>query len=65
MTRYIRGSSHFVTSMTAPIASGWSNIAGWDLHPLRNAALARRTPESDIPNVTGKVSDAATSDIND
>jgi hypothetical protein len=30
--------------MTAPIASGWSNIAGWDLHPLRNAAFARRTP---------------------
>ena len=25
MTRYIRGSSHFVTSMTAPIASGWSD----------------------------------------
>jgi hypothetical protein len=35
--------------MTAPIASGWSNIAGWDLHPLRNAAFARRTPKSDIP----------------
>jgi hypothetical protein len=27
------GFSHFVTSMTAPLASGWS-IAGWDLHPL-------------------------------
>jgi len=23
--RYIEGSSHFVTSMTAPIASGWSD----------------------------------------
>jgi len=44
MTRYIRGFSHFVTSMTAPIASGWSKIAGWDLHPLGNAAFARRTP---------------------
>jgi len=42
--RYIEGFSHFVTSMTAPIASGWSKIAGWDLHPLRNAAFARRTP---------------------
>jgi hypothetical protein len=31
--------------MTAPIASGWSKIAGWDLHPLRNAALTRRTPK--------------------
>jgi hypothetical protein len=44
MTRYIRGSSHFVTSMTAPIASGWSKIAGWDSHPRGNAAFARRTP---------------------
>jgi hypothetical protein len=25
MTRYIRGFSHFVTSMTAPTASGWSD----------------------------------------
>src|SRR5215469_18695667 len=30
----IEGFSHFVTSMTAPIASGWSDIAGWALHPL-------------------------------
>jgi hypothetical protein len=30
--------------MTAPIASGWSKIAGWVSHPLENAALARRTP---------------------
>ena len=22
-----------------PLASGWSKIAGWDLHPLRNAAF--------------------------
>jgi len=31
--------SHFVTSMTAPIASGWSNIGGWISHPLEKAAL--------------------------
>jgi hypothetical protein len=43
--------SHFVTSMTAPIASGWSNIAGRDSHPLRNAALARRTPKHDIHKI--------------
>ena len=49
MTRHIRGSSHFVTSMTALIASGWSNIAGWDLHPLENAAFARRTPTPALP----------------
>ena len=39
MTRYIRGSSHFVTSMTAPIASGWSEIAGWVSHPLGKRRL--------------------------
>src|SRR5271166_2165852 len=38
------GFSHFVTSMTAPVASGWSDFAGWDLHPLESAALSRRTP---------------------
>ena len=30
--------------MTDLIDSSWSNIAGWDLHPLRNASLAGRTP---------------------
>jgi hypothetical protein len=49
--------------MTAPIASGWSKFAGQDSHPLRNAAFARRTPQSDIPRVPVKVSDAAYSDI--
>ena len=48
MTLYTRGFSHFVTSMTAPIASGWSEIAGWDSHPLRNAALSRRTHSADL-----------------
>ncbi len=47
MTRYTEGFSHFVTSMTAPVASGWS-LAEWGLHPLENAALPRRTPETDI-----------------
>ncbi len=42
--RYIEGFSYFVTSITAPITSGWSEIAGWDSHPLENAALSRRTP---------------------
>jgi hypothetical protein len=49
MTLYTRGFSHFVTSMTAPIASGWSKIAGWGSHPLRNAALTRRTPQFAVP----------------
>src|SRR3981189_2733035 len=43
----IEGFSHFVTSMTAPIASGWS-VAGWGLHPLESAAFARRTPTAVI-----------------
>jgi hypothetical protein len=34
--------------MTAPIASGGSEFAGWDLHPLESAALTRRTPIVDI-----------------
>src|SRR5438046_10367781 len=44
------GFRHFVTSMPAPVASGWSGFAGWGLHPLENAALARRTP---IPDIEG------------
>lgn len=42
------GFSHFVTSMTAPVASGWSDLAGWDLHPLESAALSRRTVKADL-----------------
>jgi len=42
------GFSHFVTSMTAPVASGGSEFAGWDLHPLESAAFARRTPKADV-----------------
>jgi hypothetical protein len=44
----IEGFSHFVTSMTAPIASGGSEFAGWDLHPLESAALPRPTPKADL-----------------
>jgi hypothetical protein len=31
------------TSMTAPVASGWSDLAGWDSRPLESAALSRLT----------------------
>ena len=34
--------------MTAPVASGGSEFAGWDLHPLENAAFARRTSVAEI-----------------
>src|SRR5260221_5770489 len=30
------------------VASGWSDLAGWALHPLESAALSRRTPNSVI-----------------
>jgi hypothetical protein len=29
-------------------ASGWSDVAGWILHPLESAAFSRRTPKTDI-----------------
>jgi hypothetical protein len=48
VTCYTEGFSHFVTSMTAPVASGWSDLAGWGLHPLESAAFSRRTREADI-----------------
>src|SRR5215813_6401339 len=44
----IEGFRHFVTSMTAPIASGWSESPG-ALHPLESAALSRRTPLAVLP----------------
>src|ERR1700737_4368926 len=33
------GFSHFVSSMTAPVASGGSEIAGWAFHPLERCRL--------------------------
>ena len=42
----IEGFSHFVTSMTAPIAPAGA-VAGQGLHPLENAAFSRRTPLAD------------------
>jgi hypothetical protein len=43
MTLYTGGFSRFVASAAAPIATGWSDLAGRDSHPLRNRAFARRT----------------------
>jgi hypothetical protein len=42
-TFYTEGFSRFVASTTAPIATGWSESAGWDSHPLKDRAFARRT----------------------
>jgi len=35
--------------MPAPVASGWSDLAGWALHPLESAAFSRRTQGAIIP----------------
>ena len=42
------GFSHFVSSMTAPVASGGSEFAGWGFHPLESAAFARRTSRAAV-----------------
>jgi len=47
------GFSHFVTSMTAPVASGGSEFAGWGFHPLESAALSRRTSNADTGAIFG------------
>ena len=52
VTRCIGGFSQFVTSLTAPIASGRSDLAGWGLHPLESAALSRRTPTTVVAHCT-------------
>jgi hypothetical protein len=39
--------------MPAPVASGWSDFAGWALHPLESAALSRRTPEAEVRGPPG------------
>ena len=43
----IEGFRHFVTSMTAPIASGWSGCRV-GLAPLECATSSPRTPISDV-----------------
>ena len=49
VTLYTEGFSHFVTSMTAPVASGGSKIAGWDSHPQERRRLSWRTSNSGDP----------------
>ena len=51
MIRCIEGRSHFVTSKTAPTASGWSIFAGWDLHPPEGGAFHGAHPFRSV--VTG------------
>jgi hypothetical protein len=41
---YTGGFSVFVTSTTAPIATGWNEpVPGWELHALLTKRLSRRT----------------------
>jgi hypothetical protein len=47
VTCYTESFSHFVTSMTASVASGWSG-AGWGLHPLESDAFSQRTQRAVI-----------------
>ena len=47
VTRYTEGFSHFVTSMTAPVASGWSGCRV-GLAPTGKRRLSRRTPDADV-----------------
>lgn len=44
----------FVTTMPAPVASGW-NIAGRAFHPLECAAFARLTPKHEPAPREGRV----------
>src|SRR5260221_7118280 len=39
--------------MPAPVASGWSDLAGWGLHPLESAAFSRRTWRAEIQQASG------------
>ena len=45
VARYTEGFSHFVTSMTAPVASGWSSCRV-GLAPTGKRRLSRRTPHT-------------------
>ena len=47
LTCYTEGFSHFVTSMTAPVASGWSGCRV-GLAPTGKRRLVTAHPEADI-----------------
>ena len=50
---------HFVASMPAPVASGWSDFAGWGLHPPESAAFSRRTWKRVFLDVSDQVFELA------
>ena len=53
VTCYTEGFSHFVTSMTAPVASGWS-ILRVGLAPTGKRRLSRRTREAAVADRGGR-----------
>jgi hypothetical protein len=48
VARLTEGFNHFVTSIVAPVASGWSKLPGGAFTHWKSAAFARRTPRADI-----------------
>ena len=56
---YIGGSSHLVTSMTAPIASGRNDLAGWVSHPL----VKRRLCTAHTPSCRSRFSIPASQSV--
>jgi len=71
VTRYTEGFSHFVTSMTAPVASGWSDrragLAATGKAPPYHGAHPKQTfmvldakpmPSNQLPSTTGSFSAA-------
>jgi hypothetical protein len=47
---YTGGSSSFITSTAASVATGWSEpVPGRDFHPLWTSAFSRRTRTSGLP----------------
>lgn len=58
MTLYTEGFGRFVTSTTAPIATGWSDSCRVGISPTERTRLTRRTEISGLvlPIVAGRVS---------
>ena len=46
---HIEGFGEFVASFAAPITTGWSDLAGRELHPLKIAVFSRRTSKTYVP----------------
>ena len=55
VTRFTRGFNHFVTSIVAPVASGWSGCRVGLSPTGKSAALPRRTLKADIQVFRGNV----------